>query len=175
MKRLCLFAAIISTTLFMMGCAAKLSDNSLDGIGNLPSVRTEMLAQVNQSRRSEGHPPLRYNAQLNAAAQAHAEDMARRDFYNHRSPEGKDVADRWYAQGGGQWEAVGENILYCNRCSAPSAQAREFHQRWMQSPGHRRNIMRADFDEFGFGMASANGRIYAVQNFLRQRQPGRAW
>jgi len=175
MKRICLLAAAIFTALFVAGCATKLSNNSLDGIGNLSSVRAEMLAQVNQSRRSEGKPPLRYNAQLNAAAQAHAEDMARRGFYNHRSPEGKDVADRWSVQGGGPWEAVGENILFCNSCSTPSAQAREFHQRWMQSPGHRRNIMRADFDEFGFGMASAGGKIYAVQNFLRQRQPGRAW
>src|SRR5690606_15507060 len=79
--------------------------------------------------------------------------------------------DRWRAQGGGQWQAVGENILYCNTCATPSAQARQFHERWMQSPGHRRNIMRADFEEFGFGMASAGGKIYAVQNFLTQRQP----
>lgn len=175
MRNVSVVAFVTFVSLFISACATQLSDNSLDGIANLSSVRGEMLAQVNQSRRSEGKPPLRYNAQLNAAAQAHAEDMARRGFYNHRSPEGKDVADRWRAQGGGQWQAVGENILYCNTCATPSAQARQFHERWMQSPGHRRNIMRADFEEFGFGMASAGGKIYAVQNFLTQRQPGRAW
>lgn len=175
MKITKLAAVCISFAILLSGCASNLADNSLDSIGNLASVRSQMLAEVNQSRRSEGLPPLRSNARLDAAAQAHADDMARRGFYNHRSPEGRDVGDRWRAQGGGQWAAIGENILFCNQCSAPSAQASQFHNRWMQSPGHRRNIMRPDFAEFGFGMASAGGRIYAVQNFLRQREPGRAW
>lgn len=175
MRRISSFAIAIFLTLFAAGCASNLSNNSLQNVPNLASTRSEALALVNQSRRSEGLGPLKQNAQANAAAQAHAEDMARRGFYNHRSPEGKDVADRWREQGGGQWQAIGENILYCNSCAAPSEQARDFHRRWMQSPGHRRNILRADFAEFGFGMASAGGKIYAVQNFLRQREPGRAW
>lgn len=174
MRKLCVFAAVLSS-LIIAGCAPKLSNNPVQQVSSLPAVRGQMLELVNQSRRQEGAPPLRFNPTLNAAAQAHAEDMARRGFYNHRSPEGRDVADRWAAQGGGAWAAIGENILYCNRCAAPSAQAREFHQKWLQSPGHRRNIMRSDFTEFGFGMATAGGRTYAVQNFVRQRQPGRAW
>src|SRR5690606_27796398 len=101
MRNVSVVAFVTFVSLFISACATQLSDNSLDGIANLSSVRGEMLAQVNQSRRSEGKPPLRYNAQLNAAAQAHAEDMARRGFYNHRSPEGKDVADRWRARGAG--------------------------------------------------------------------------
>jgi len=172
MRKLCVFAAAV-LAMFVAGCAPQLSNNPVQEVNNLPAVRGQMLQLVNQSRRENGAPPLRYNTTLNAAAQAHAEDMARRGFYNHRSPEGRDVADRWASKGGGRWEAIGENILYCNRCAAPSQQAREFHQKWLQSPGHRRNIMRSDFQEFGFGMATANGRTYAVQNFLRQRQTGR--
>lgn len=174
MRKLCALTAALAA-MFIAGCAPQLSNNPVQEVHNLPALRGQMLELVNQSRRQEGAPPLRYNAQLNAAAQAHAEDMARRGFYSHRSPERRDVADRWAAKGGGPWDAIGENILYCNRCASPSSQVREFHQKWLQSPGHRRNIMRPDFVEFGFGMASAGGKTYAVQNFVRQRQPGRAW
>lgn len=174
-RRPLFLVATLLSLLFLASCATQLSNDPVQQVSNLASIRADMLRQVNAARREVGAPPLRFNAVMNAAAQAHAEDMARRGYYSHRSPEGRDVADRWRAHGGGAWQAVGENILFCERCVPPSAQAQTFHARWMQSPGHRRNILRPDFEEFGFGMAMANGRIYAVETFVRQLPPGRAW
>jgi len=164
-------AMLLALVLLCAGCATQpLSNNSLDRVANPEALRREALSLVNQARSREGVAPLRMNATLNAAAQAHAEDMARRGFYGHRSPERQDVADRYRGNGGGLWAAIGENIFHCTECTADSAQIRKFHEGWMRSAGHRRNIVSAQFDEFGFGVAAAGGRVYAVQTFVRTRE-----
>jgi uncharacterized protein YkwD len=157
--------------LLCAACAGKpLENNALDGVANPEALRQEALALVNQARRESGLPALRINAAVNAAAQAHAEDMARRGFYNHRSPERRDVLDRFRANGGAGWAAIGENIATChNNCTADSGQLRHFQGQWMRSAGHRRNILDARFAGFGFGIASAGGKVYAVQTFVRER------
>ncbi|MDZ5695908.1 CAP domain-containing protein [Chelativorans sp. M5D2P16] len=142
----------------------------MDPVPDIAGLRRTALALVNDSRRTEGLPPLEMSATLNAAAEAHAEDMARRNFYAHRSPEGRDVADRYRAAGGGDWAIIAENISSCISCARPAGQLRAFHTGWMQSPGHRSNILDPRVDRFGFGMAAAEGRLYAVQTFIRERE-----
>ena len=164
-------AMLLALILLCAGCTMQpLSNNALERVPNPEALRREALSLVNQARSRQGAAPLRMNPTLNAAAQAHAEDMARRDFYGHRSPERQDVADRYRANGGGLWAAIGENIFYCSECTADSAQIRKFHEGWMRSAGHRRNIVSQQFDEFGFGVAVAGGRVYAVQTFVRRRE-----
>src|SRR5690606_13531909 len=112
--------------------------------------------------------PLTLSDPLNAAAQAHAEDMLARGYYDHLSPEGEDVADRYRAAGGGEWRRVQENIATCSPCAgAPGAGlVARLHEGWMDSPGHRENILRPGITRFGFGIAAGrDGPLYAVQTF----------
>ncbi|MFC0208213.1 CAP domain-containing protein [Chelativorans intermedius] len=162
----CLMLLVIACT----ACAAARPDRPLEPVGDLQSLRRSALALVNGERARHGLPALRATAPITAAAQAHAEDMARRDFYDHRSPEGRDVADRYRAHGGGLWAIVAENIASCIACQIPREQLRTFHARWMESPGHRRNILDPRLQDFGFGIAAAGGRLYAVQAFVTERR-----
>ncbi|WP_163264016.1 CAP domain-containing protein [Chelativorans alearense] len=161
-------ACLLLVALTCAACAAR-PERSLEPVADLEGLRRASLAFVNEERARQDLPGLKLTTPINAAAQVHAEDMARRDFYSHRSPQGQDVADRYRANGGGLWDIIAENIASCIACRAPTEQLREFHAGWMRSPGHRRNILDPRVKSFGFGIASAGGRLYAVQAFVGER------
>ncbi len=129
------------------------------------------LALVNQARAGHGLDPLSLDPPLVEAARVHARDMLQRDYFSHVSPDGGTVVDRFTAAGGSRWGAVAENIATCGHCASdptadPTADDVErFHEGWMDSPGHRENILGPGFDRFGFAIAAADGRQYAVQTF----------
>ncbi len=136
--------------------------------GDLDALRAEALSLVNAVRLDRGLPELRLTDRLNAAAQAHADDMLKRGYYAHQSPEGATVRDRYRERGGSRWKAVAENIAECQGCRLPvsAERVRQFQRGWMNSPPHRDNIVGRGFDGFGFGIAGGDdGRIYAVQTF----------
>jgi uncharacterized protein YkwD len=136
--------------------------------GDLDTLRGAALSLVNQDRRQQGLNPLELTEILNEAAQSHARDMSRRDYYNHVSPEGQTVQDRYITQGGSRWRLVAENIGRCVGCPSPPTVARveSLHSGWMNSPGHRRNILTDGLDGFGFGIVVGEDQtLYAVQTF----------
>ena len=123
--------------------------------GKLPSperqaeARAAVVCLLNRNRAEHDLPPLRANTRLDAAAQAHAEDMGRRDFYAHRNPDGIEPHAR-IRDAGYKGDRTGENIHWGVRIdSTPAAIVRG----WMNSPGHRENILRATFSEVGTGIA----------------------
>jgi uncharacterized protein YkwD len=116
------------------------------GLHDLRRVQAEMLAAVNAERRKAGASPLRPNSRLDQAAQRHAEDMLRRAYFAHESPEGRTVRERSHGAGY-DWRAIGENIAEGQLSVA------EVMDTWMHSPGHRRNILDRDFKELGVGLA----------------------
>lgn len=132
------------------------------GVRDLGQVRAEMLARVNEARKRAGAAPLRSNAHLDLAAQRHAADMLVRGYFAHQSPEGKTVRERARAAGY-DWQAIGENIAEGQFTVA------EVMDTWLHSPGHRRNILDADFKELGVGLALGRSgdtyRIVWVQAF----------
>ena len=81
--------------------------------GDLDALRGTALELLNQDRRERTLPPRELDAILNEAAQKHAEDMLRRGYYSHRSPEGETGMDRYRAAGGGTSQVVAENIARC--------------------------------------------------------------
>lgn len=142
--------------------------------GDLNALRDAALEQVNQSRRDHGLPPLERGTALDEAAQNHAEDMLRRSYYSHRSPEGNTPMDRYRAAGGGTASLVAENIARCTGCPLPpdKATVRELHKGWMNSPEHRDNILARGLERFGFGIAGEAGSgLYAVQTFAGPGTP----
>ncbi len=126
------------------------------------AVKDEMLADVNRLRAAAGVAPLVEDPRLDAAAQEHAEDMLARDYYDHKSPEGKQVGDRVKAEGY-SWRLVAENI------AAGHVTVDSVLDAWMQSSGHRANLLRPNATDFGFGLAvgpfDSRHRVLWVQNF----------
>lgn len=103
--------------------------------------------------------PLAYNAQLTQAAQAHATDMATRNYFSHTSLDGRTVAQRITATGYA-WRAIGENI------AAGQTTPEQVVAGWLQSEGHCRNIMNPAYKELGVGYAQGGSyRTYWVQDF----------
>jgi uncharacterized protein YkwD len=92
-------------------------------------------------------PPLAANAQLAAAAREHSSDMARQNYFDHTSLDGRSVEQRTRGAGfpGG---FIGENI------AAGRADPRATVQQWMDSPGHCLNIMEPRYRFLGVGHAS---------------------
>jgi uncharacterized protein YkwD len=105
---------------------------------------------------------LRANARLQAAAQAHAADMAARNYFNHVAPDGRAPAARISASGY-EWRAVAENI------AAGQATPEEVVAGWLGSEGHCRNLMGSAYTELGIGLAiSRAAKRYWVQDFGTQ-------
>jgi uncharacterized protein YkwD len=110
------------------------------------------LCLLNRERTQRGLQPLRINQLLAAASLAHSQDMVRQRYFEHTSPDGRSVGDRLRAIGysRGVSASAGENIAYGFGATAtPAAIVRI----WMNSPGHRADILRAAFTEIGIGIA----------------------
>lgn len=106
-----------------------------------------VLAELNAVRRSHGLRVLRHSQPLSAAADAHSRAMGRFGFFQHESRDGTAFwhrVKRFYGPRGAGW-SVGENLLW----STPGLDARGAVRLWMQSPGHRRNILTARWREIG--------------------------
>lgn len=136
---------------------------------DLGAVRKEMLDRVNAVRRRERLKPLRSDKTLDATAQRHGEDMLRRAFFDHRNPDGQLVRER-AVEAGYKWSKIGENI------AEGQVSVEEVVDTWMNSPGHRRNILDPDFQELGVGLVLGQSRdrwrILWVQNFGTPRRRG---
>lgn len=133
-----------------------------------PEVR-QVLALTNRERLKAGLPALRLDPELSRAAQAHAEDMARRRYLSHLSPEGERVPARIARTSFGSWTACGENIAAGQPTAAEAVAA------WMESPGHRANILSAWYAEMGVGVVydpAAPYVRYWVQVFARAAGDG---
>ena len=108
----------------------------------------ELINQVveltNIERAKEGLKPLTLNSQLVDAAQDHSSDMAQDDFFSHTGADGSNVGSR-VQDSGYQYSTTGENI------AAGQTTAEEVVEGWMNSPGHRANILNPDFTEIGIG------------------------
>lgn len=105
-----------------------------------------VLKHVNLQRSMNGERPLTLDRRLSEAAQKHAEDMARRDYFEHRSPDGRALQDR-IASAGYPWRAIAENL------AAGRASPELTVESWMTSPGHRDNMLNREYQELGVGYA----------------------
>lgn len=126
-------------------------------------VQQQVLALVNRNRRQAGCDPVTLDRRLIEAANRHAADMARRDYFDHDSPRGADAGDR-VTDAGYVWRRYGENI------AKGQDSPYEVMAAWMSSPGHRQNILDCRLDQMGVGLAlSADRTPYWVQDFATPR------
>lgn len=125
----------------------------------------QVLELTNAERTKAGFKTLKLNSKLVNAAQNHSENMAEDDFFSHTGEDGSSVSDR-VQDAGYQYSRVGENI------AAGQKTAEQVVQGWMNSPGHRANILNPNFTEIGIGYeflendtGSVNYNYYWTQVF----------
>ncbi len=131
-------------------CAHADATQATTSIANLESA-TRCL--VNQERTKRGFRPLDASSQLDAAARAHSTDMERQNYFSHTSKNGDSFVTRirrtGYLDASRSW-SVGENIGWG---SGSYAKPSSMVQRWMNSSGHRANILKSSFRDIGVGVA----------------------
>ncbi|MDX6202043.1 MAG: hypothetical protein QOJ83_1543 [Frankiales bacterium] len=138
---------------------------------NLDTVNAAILCLVNGERAAAQLPPLTQNAQLDKAASGMAARMVSEHFFSHDTPDGKNVVDRveptGYIPSSGDW-VVGENLAWgSGALSTPQA----IVNGWMNSPGHKANVLAPDYKDIGLAAAlgsptttNSGGTVY-VNNF----------
>jgi uncharacterized protein YkwD len=120
---------------------------------NRIGFEAELLRLTNGERRKAGLAPLKLSSQLTRAAQSHAVDMARNNYFSHTGLNGSSIGDRSKSTGY-KYRLVGENLAAGK--ATPEATIRQ----WMNSSGHRANILNGRFTEIGFGYANAPNSLY---------------
>ncbi|MEY9213313.1 CAP domain-containing protein [Thermobifida halotolerans] len=111
--------------------------------GSMNTLSAQVFDLVNEERADAGCPPVHADERLTAAAQLHSEDMDRNNYISHTSLDGRSPADRADAQGYHAWS--GENVAKGQRT------AEQVMDDWMNSPGHRRNILNCGNRALGVG------------------------
>ncbi|NEO32275.1 MAG: CAP domain-containing protein [Symploca sp. SIO3C6] len=144
---------------------------------------------ISYERRKYRLNSLQFDSQLADIARGHSKDMAKRNFFAHHTPEGKTPADRGIAAnyhcrkdyGAYYTKGISENIFKSHLYSCVTYYngvpyydwmtqdklANLAVNGWMSSPGHRKNILTATYDQEGIGVAVALERneVYITQNF----------
>ncbi|MER7028717.1 CAP domain-containing protein [Streptomyces ramulosus] len=121
------------------------------------SAEAQVLSLVNQERAKAGCSPVRADTQLASLARAFSGDMAARGFFDHTDPDGKGPWDR--ARAAGVSDLGGENI------ARGQADAAAVMEAWMNSPGHRANILNCDYRTLGVGVHRGPGGPWWTQDF----------
>jgi len=133
--------------------AAECPDADLDpDATNLGRIRTAILCLHNQIRAERGLPTLRTNKRLRKAAVGHSRDMVTNDYFEHTTPSGVTMVDRilraHYVRADRGW-SLGENLAWG---TGSYATPRGAVDAWMNSEGHRENILRRAYREVGIGV-----------------------
>ncbi|WP_329455434.1 CAP domain-containing protein [Streptomyces sp. NBC_01497] len=121
------------------------------------SAAAQILTLVNQERSKAGCSPLKDDSSLDSLAQNFSDEMAARDFFDHTDPDGKTPWDR--ADAAGVQNLGGENI------ARGQADPQAVMDAWMNSEGHRANILNCDYTRLGVGVHYGTGGPWWTQDF----------
>lgn len=122
----------------------------------ITGFESEMLELCNKERRANGKPDLTLNKTLCANAAVRAEEISRDDWFSHQRPDGT----MCFTAVTVDYMTCGENIAYGTRTASATVAA------WMDSPGHRANILSDEFTQAGFGCYELDGVRYWTQFFI---------
>lgn len=154
----------IASVLLLTGLSAMLRVFVLDRYDlSLGAVLPAVVALLtNNARTSSKESALATNPLLTSAAQAKADDMAKRGYFAHMSPDGK-MAWYWIDKSGYKYEYAGENL------AVNFDESDKLVSAWMDSPTHKQNILNPHYTDIGIGTATGTykGRTatFVVQLF----------
>ena len=125
----------------------------------LTAAEQQAVTLMNADRNANGLPSLKVNTKLVALAERYAQDMINRGYFSHYDPEGRSPFDRMQ-QAGIMYRTAGENLAINSSVAAAE-------KAFMNSSGHRANILNSTYTEVGIGVKyAANGQVYVVQEFI---------
>jgi uncharacterized protein YkwD len=185
--------AVLTIVIVLMSCAGpKTGSVPMPVMKKQPIVTVADLEQrihdlVNRARKDRGLPALSMDGRLTDIARGHSRDMSRRNYFSHFSPEGRDFTSRYQQAGyrcaitkGSTVFGGAENIAlgYLFK-SVTIVAGREYHDwltaadiaelvvdGWMNSSGHRKNILTPYWSHQGIGVfIGPDSRIFVTQNF----------
>jgi hypothetical protein len=128
-------------------------------MGNLSAEAQQIFVLANQARAQAGVGRLEWDPALAAAALQHCLRMAAEGPIAHRYGGEPDLSERT-AQAGAHFSVIEENVAV-----GPTAET--IHEEWMQSPGHRANLLSPEVDRVGVAVVAARGTLYAVADYSR--------
>jgi uncharacterized protein YkwD len=139
---------------------------------------------VNEERTANGLDPLAWNDEVTAVSRKHSQDMLDNGLFSHTGSDGSNSSYRLIRDGVMYWNLTGENIAQISGIHSKIMNsqgevidtnyktieevAEDAVRGWMDSPMHRANILRAEFDEAGMGIKEADDTYYLTQNFIRR-------
>ncbi len=161
-----LFATAILASLTLAASTAHAADctgaNLLPALASVPTAKAATLCLLNHERAARGLLPLSPEATLESAATSYAQTMVQQRFFGHVSPGGQTITDRLASYVGPALDHVtGENLAWGEGAFAtPSAIVKQ----WMDSEGHRANILNRNFEQIGVGIVGGtpSGGLPAV-------------
>jgi len=134
-------------------------------IREIESLEQQCFDEVNRVRLARRLAPLNFYDDLLAVARGYSRRMAEQHFFSHKDPDGRTVRER-VEEADIKWRIVGENLAYSNGYLNPVAAS---VSGWMESPGHRRNILDPDYNLTAIGAWIApDGTVYFTEIFIRQ-------
>ncbi|MDX6697314.1 MAG: hypothetical protein QOE65_711 [Solirubrobacteraceae bacterium] len=154
-KILALIAALVPASLAIPAGAAHAAVSACAAANLHPALlpstqaRHTTLCLLNRERRRHGLRPLRLNRKLSVASLRHSRNMVRRDFFAHGNFVAR-IVNAHYVGRSGAW-TLGENIAWG---TGYLATPREIVKGWMNSSGHRHNILSPRFRDIGIGIAT---------------------
>jgi Cysteine-rich secretory protein family len=141
-----------------MGCVAAgaqkaVPETLVQGAGE------QLMALANRARARSGAGPLKWDPQLTEAARLHCLRMAREGPIAHRYDDEPSLSDR-AGQAGAHFSLIEENV-------AVGETTAQIHDAWMNSPGHRSNLLNPKVDHVGIAVVRARGVLYATADYAR--------
>ena len=131
------------------------------------SIMREIVRLSNIEREKHGAPPVQADRLLDKAATGHSEEMAKLDYFSHTSPTaGRETPHERILLAGASVNASAENIAYFTG-HAESGLAKKAVVGWMNSPGHRKNLLNPIYTHLGVGVGKRGRTYYLTQNFGR--------
>lgn len=141
-------------------------DNTTVSDQFMAEVEQAIFNKVNEERTKAGVAPLTYNTTMEKYARIKSQDMGDNNYFSHTDLSGNYITTKMKADGV-TYNAWGENIAYIGGVSDPTALANQFMTNWMNSQGHKENILSTNFSSIGVGVYKIGNTVYATQEFYR--------
>ena len=132
----------------------------------MAEVEQAIFNKVNEERTKAGVAPLTYNTTMEKYARIKSQDMGDNNYFSHTDLNGNNITTKMKADGV-TYNAWGENIAYISGVTDPTALANQFMTNWMNSQGHKENILSTKFSSIGVGVYKIGNKVYATQEFYR--------
>lgn len=143
-----------------------IQNTSINNEKFMAQVEQAIYEKVNIERGKAGMSALSYNNTMQKYARIKSQDMGDKNYFDHKDLQGNLITVRMQNDGV-KYSAWGENIAYIGGVSDPVQLANQFMNNWMNSSGHKANILSGNFASIGVGVYKVGNKVYATQEFYR--------